>query len=241
MNDNKMKINNKKGVLIAFEGISGSGKSESIKKLSDHLNKEGFKVVIAEWNSNNTARKIADWLHRRGMLTSVLYSMLQWISFLTDYFLKIKPALKNNSIVIADRYIYTGLVRDKTNGAPTLPGQVLYPAVRKPDILFFNDVKPEICYERIIGRGKALFHTNKRILYSRSLKNKDLYYIKKMRNEYLRLFRNLKERKGFNMIPLNEKNIDMLITVQEYLIRKFDKNPTLRIQSSFYITDREIQ
>lgn len=196
-------INKKKGVLIVYEGISGCGKSENIRKCSLDLFDKGFTPKVVEWNSNDTIRRFTKWLLSKKKLTPRIYSFLQWIAFFIDYTVKIKPYLNKGHIVLADRYVYTGLTREKLNGSSRGFRYWILHLVREPDIVFFFDIQPQICYERIILRGKHLFHTNKRILNNRLLKNRELYYLIKLRAEYLRLIKDPALLKNTNVVVLN--------------------------------------
>jgi len=153
------------------------------------------------------------------VLNSTVFSIIQWFDFLWNYFFKIIPLLKKDYIVIADRYIFTGLIRDMANQANQLMGNVLSYLVRKPDLLFFYDINPEVCYSRIQARGKKLFHTNQKIIKNRMLKNKELYYLKKLEKYYTQLFLNGKYLKDTNLILLqnSEDSFDYLC---QYLLKK---------------------
>jgi len=193
MGDGSLIAKRNPGILIACEGISGSGKSKTINDLNQLFIKYGFNVKIIEWNSNRIIRKlVVDILERSGLLTPQIYSFFQWVSFLIDYYFQTKPYLKKNYVVVADRYIYTALTRNKVNGTGDFWDNILYSFVRKPDILLYHNTLPKVCYERIKERGKSLFHTNKRIKSSKLLKNKDLYYLKKLEREYKRLLSDAK-------------------------------------------------
>lgn len=209
--------NKKKGVLIVFEGLSGSGKSLNTGLLRNQLISMGYDPVLTEWNSNAIIRKFVAWLDSRGLLTSTIYSLLQWMGFLIDYFKVILPSLLSRKIVIADRYVYTGLTRDAVNGAWKKPGRVISRFVRKPDHIYFIDTPSGICLERLKARNTKLFHTNRRIRESRLLKNKDLYYLNKMRNEYNRLFADteqLKSDKVLQVVESENNSIDWSIVTQ---------------------------
>ncbi|MDP4094811.1 MAG: deoxynucleoside kinase [Bacillota bacterium] len=207
------------GVLVAFEGISGCGKSESIKMLSEYLNSRGYYPSIIEWNSNKTIRRFVGWLNSRKLLTPGIYSILQWLSFAWDYTRKLKPLLNRKGIVIADRYIYSGLTRDKANGAAGRLGRLLSRKVRQPDILFMFDIEPEICYERMKYRDKELFHPNRRINNNRLLKNKDLYYLKKLRQHYIKLM-NDNILSSTNVFTVTSNDINLADLVEYYLLKK---------------------
>ncbi|QNU66160.1 deoxynucleoside kinase [Ruminiclostridium herbifermentans] len=223
MNKYIYKTNTQKGVLIAFEGISGSGKSESITKIYNHLSKQN-NVQIVEWNSNEKIRSFIKVLCNYKVLTSTIYSILQWISFFIDYFTRILPALNKGNIVIADRYVYTALTRDIVNGAKVVPSKYLCSLVRKPDILFFYDTNCELCYERILTRGKALFHTNKYIKCSKLLKNKNLYYLKKLRGEYIKLLQKSSIIGQTNVVIVKNDELNVIKILDQYLKLKYGEN-----------------
>lgn len=211
-------LNSKKGVLIAFEGISACGKTENIKELSEHLSKIGYLTNVVEWNSNRIIRKIVDWLHRKKLITSLIYSILQWLNFSLNYITVIRPSLKKGKIVIADRYFHTGLTRDKTNRSIFSVGHIICRIVRKPDMLFFFDTPPEVCFERMKSRSKALFHTNKQIHKNKSLENKELFYLKKMRNAYLKVFDYRgKAQKHSNVILVENNRVNITDSVAHYI------------------------
>lgn len=197
--------NKRAGILIACEGISASGKSKTICDMYMELNKNNVYTIIVEWNSNKIIRWIVKVLHKYGLIWSKLFSLFQWTSFLIDYFTKIKPHIRKGRIVIADRYIYTGLTRDQINGAGWSVGNIIYKHVIKPDLLIYHDSEPHICYERIMKRGKSLFHTNKKILQSNLLKNKDVYYLKKMKKEYERFFADHKVKSDTEIYVIENK------------------------------------
>jgi dTMP kinase len=133
------------------------------------------------------------------------------------------PLLKKNYIVIADRYIYTAMTRDAANGAGKMIGRIIYNLVRKPDLLIFHNVAPNICLDRIKRRGKILFHTNQKIQRSNALKDKDLYYLKKLNNEYMRLLSFIRESKETNIIVVNDGRANVLSCIKRYLDKKTKK------------------
>ncbi|MHB8062502.1 MAG: dTMP kinase [Ruminiclostridium sp.] len=202
MKKKNLYINKQKGILIAFEGVSGCGKSEGVESLYRYLLSRGYKTKVIEWNSNKVIRRIVQKIHSMKLLTSWLYSIFQWISFLLDYYLKITPLLKKDCILIADRYIYTGHTRDIANEAGQMIAKKLHRVIRKPDLIFFYDVDLQVCYERIEKRGKFLFYPNNRIQNNEVLKNKDLDYLIRLQQEYFHLFQSSTLTKETNIICL---------------------------------------
>jgi dTMP kinase len=213
-------FNKHKGILIVCEGISGSGKSEGVNRLVEYFRNKKYPVEFFEWNSNRTIRKMITRFHAMGILSPTIYSILQWLSFIIDYFLKIMPLLRRNYVVIVDRYVYTGLTRDIVNNSNQILGKAISHLSRKPDMILFYDTGLHICYERIKSRGKVLFHPNQAIHRNNLLKNKELYYLKKLLYQYHVLLEEPKLRKTSNIIFIKEIGDDVCNLVNGYIIQK---------------------
>ncbi len=227
-------INRQKGILIVFEGISGCGKSKGVESLYRELLSRGFKTKVIEWNSIYLIRRIVKRLHSMNLLTSWIYSILQWISFLLHYFFEIKPYLEKGYILIADRYIYTGQTRDTANGVKRKTGKRVSKFVRKPDLILFYDIDVKVCYERIERRGKILFHPNRRVQCNKVLKTENLYYLEEMHKEYLNLFKDPELVKETNVIciPLESCEVTTMMiknSVEEYIRQKTDEGVKVKL------------
>jgi dTMP kinase len=231
MKTNEEIVNDRKGILVVYEGISGSGKSESINKLTSYFSAVGLEAIIIEWNSNSVIRTMVRKIHHMGILTPTLYSILQWISFFIDYITIISPSLRKNQIVIADRYIYTAITRDTANGAVQLFSRLLSPLVRKPDWVIFYDTPAKVCYERIKSRGKALFHPNKSINKDNQFHNKDLDYLSMLRNEYIKVFAKLKDNQATNILLVSDDEMNTNLSVEHYIYQKMGNKNNTRVYS----------
>jgi dTMP kinase len=223
MREGKWAANASAGMLIAFEGISGCGKSESIRRLSVQLDKQGIDYVIVEWNAIESIRRIVDRLESMGLLTSVVYSLLQWLSFIISYYRQIAPALKKKQIVLADRYIYTAMTRDKANGAGRFISGLLSLWVRKPEWVVYYELPPEICLERIRKRGKALFHTNRKLKADQSLQDKELAYLKLLHAEYGHLYQRAKHQRKTRWIRIQDADTHSDVVIAQHIFSNFNE------------------
>lgn len=102
----------KKGLLIVFEGIEGSGKSTQIDFLADYLTGRGYKVVKTREPGGT---ELGDAL-REILLNPVFKNMSAWAEFLLYAASRaqhvhevIKPALERGEIVLTDRYVESSL------------------------------------------------------------------------------------------------------------------------------------
>ena len=198
----------RRGSLIVCEGISGSGKSENVRRICEYLKSIQMKYIRFEWNSNKIVRRIIYTLERIHLLNSNLYSMLQWFSFMFDYYFIISKALRKNYVVVADRYIYTAITRDRVNKACDLISRFFYRFFRKPDIIFFHNTNPLICEKRIRERNKKLFHTNRSIQKDPDIVNKNYYYLQQLHNVYEELIHHLKQKEQrTNILLVNDESL----------------------------------
>ncbi|BAK54617.1 dTMP kinase [Sulfurisphaera tokodaii] len=138
----------KKGVLIAFEGIDGSGKSSQATLLKDWIELKRD-VYLTEWNSSDWIHDIIKEAKKKDLLTPLTFSLIHATDFSDRYERYILPMLKSGFIVISDRYIYTAYARDSVRGVDIDWVKKLYSFAIKPDITFYIRVSPDIALERI--------------------------------------------------------------------------------------------
>lgn len=226
MRHDRFVIHPDKGTLIVYEGISGSGKSEGIAMLIKDLTSQGYRVSVTEWNSNRFIRSVTGVLHRCRLLTPSVYSLLQWFSFWIDYGFYMLPKLRRNQIVIADRYIYTGMTRDVVNGAGKTLSRMGRFRVRKPDLVVFFDTPPKTCSERIQSRGKTLFHPGRRTHPDKQSGNQDLLYLKRIREEYVRIFSDKNVLRDTTVLFVQDSSQKVNEVVEAYLSQKLEAAAT---------------
>lgn len=181
----------KRNVLIVLEGISGSGKSSILAELLESLNGQNYEVVYFKWNQVAGIKKILSYIQFRQIICPSIYALLEWLSFFIGYRRIGMRRKRENLVIICDRYLYTGITRERTNHAAIRIGSLFLKFCRVPDLIIFMDTAPEICLERIRKRGKRLFCPNKRLLKELGAEV-ELEYLKKSRNEYESLFSQIK-------------------------------------------------
>lgn len=97
----------KKGLLITFEGLDGSGKTTQIQKFIENLNEAGLDYqLFREPGGTELGEKIRDLLLDKNHHTmSDVTELLLYSSSRNQLCIeKIQPALKNNKVVICDRF-----------------------------------------------------------------------------------------------------------------------------------------
>lgn len=137
-----------KGLLIAFEGIDGSGKSSQASLLKDWVDMKRDSY-LTEWNSSEWIHDIIKEAKKKDLLTPLTFSLIHATDFSDRYEKYILPMMKTGFIVICDRYVYTAYARDSVRGVDLEWVKKLYSFAIKPDITFYIKVSPEVALERV--------------------------------------------------------------------------------------------
>lgn len=157
-------------MLIAVEGIDGTGKTTISKYIVEILRKKGFDcVLLREPGDSKYGKKLRN---ARKRLEPEMESELFILDREEDVKNNIIPALKNGKIVVMDRYYYSNVAYQGARGLD--PGKIKEKNERiapKPDLVILLDAKPEIAIERIKLRGEMTPF-------------EDLEYLKKVRENF---------------------------------------------------------
>jgi len=150
-------------MLIAFEGIDGSGKSTSSRQLRTSLEERGLTVSVVQWTSfmprrdeENPWFRGAERGRERGTLGPLAFAVWHCADFADRLERSVFPALRRGEIVIMDRYAYTGLVRDVIRGVDEHVVRSLYTFAPEPQLVIYLDVDPALAYERKIASAGSI-------------------------------------------------------------------------------------
>ena len=108
----------KKGILIAVEGMDGSGKSTQAKLLYHWLRAKGLPVFHTEWNSSKIVKQATKIGKNTRRLLPITFHMIHAADFADRWAQQIEPVLEIGGIVICDRYKYTAMARDGSRDVP---------------------------------------------------------------------------------------------------------------------------
>ena len=159
----------KRGLLIAFEGPDGSGKTTQRKLFKNWLKSEGHDVVTTKWNSSALVKPLVKARKAAHALSPEEFSLLHAADFRYRLETDVLPALWKGQTVVADRYLFTALARDAARGLDLHWLMELYRPLFWPDIVFYFSVSPETSGKRIAAerspqllRGRPGCHRNRR-------------------------------------------------------------------------------
>jgi dTMP kinase len=146
------------GLLIAFEGSDGSGKTTQRKLFKTWLMNMGEDVTVTKWNSSPLFKPLIKARKAARLLDPISYSVLHAADFRYRYDTVIRPALRDGKIVISDRYVFTGISRDIARGLSRDWSMSLYGSVRRPDIVFYFSGPAEVFAARIAASREIKYY-----------------------------------------------------------------------------------
>ncbi len=160
-------------MLIAVEGIDGSGKTTVAKRIVERLKNLGYNAVyLQEPTHGKYGRRIRESGRRYDAEEEMKLFLLDRME---DVEKNIIPALKSGKIVVMDRYYYSNIAYQSARGIdPEKIRKMNEKIAPKPDLVILLDLDPEIGMERIRRRGELSPF-------------EDVGYLKKVREMFLRI------------------------------------------------------
>jgi len=201
-----------KGLLITFEGGEGSGKSTHAHLLKDYLEEKGFKVLLLrEPGGTETGEKLREILLHEKSKISPLTELFLFLASRRELVTKIiEPALKENKIVICDRFM------DSTTTYQGYGRGIDIELVSKLNELVVSEASPNLTF--ILDTDKPLGF---KLEGKDRIEVEDSSFHKKVREGYLEIARNNPGRVKIIKVEGEIEEIQKKIReiVDEYLVK----------------------
>jgi len=164
----------RKGMLICIEGIDASGKTTQAKLLVKNLNERGYEAVYTSEPTKGFFGQILRQkiLYGNERVPAVVEALLFALDRLEHVEKEIKPALKEEKMVVSDRYLYSSIAYQGAAGLDPAWIEEINRWAIKPDLAIYLDVPAEVVIKRL-KRKRSVMET---------LENQ-----RRVRNVYLRL------------------------------------------------------
>jgi dTMP kinase len=148
----------RRGLLIAFEGPDGAGKTTQRKLFKTWLRSQGHEVVTSKWTSSRLIKPLIKARKKAHALGPEEFSLLHAADFRHRLHTSILPALWDGKIVLADRYLFTGLARDAARGLELDWLLHIYSPLVWPDMVFYFSISPDTSMKRVVGSRAPKFY-----------------------------------------------------------------------------------
>jgi dTMP kinase len=155
----------KKGWLIVFEGLDGSGLSTQSALLAEHLREENETVMLTKEPTASPIGRLIKSVLQRDHEFSLFTLQLLFAADRAEHLEKeIEPTLQANEIVISDRYILSSLAFGSVDNDVEFLKQI-NARFRTPDLTIIIDTPPRVCLDRIVKNRDniELFEEEKRL------------------------------------------------------------------------------
>jgi dTMP kinase len=144
------------GKLIVVEGADGSGRSTQIARLVQWLEGAGHATVQVGLKRSTLVSEELDQAQQGNILSHTTLSLFYATDFADQLENIILPGLRAGFMVMADRYIYTLMVRDMVRGIDLGWLQNLYGIALVPDAVFYLQVQPQELVDRTFAKNQSL-------------------------------------------------------------------------------------
>jgi dTMP kinase len=148
----------KRGLLIAFEGPDGSGKTTQRKLFTRWLESQGHRVVASKWASSPLVKPLLKTRKKVRALSPEEFCLLQAADFRYRLDQEILPALWSGATVVADRYLFTSLARDAARGLDLDWMLHAYSPLFWPDMVFNFTVSLDTSTSRVASKRTPKFY-----------------------------------------------------------------------------------
>jgi dTMP kinase len=147
-----------RGLLIAFEGIDGCGKSTQLRRLAGRLRGSGHSITTThEPTDGPTGQRIrerarsGDWFDAEEQLRWFVEDRRVHVSEV------IEPALRAGKLVLTDRYFLSTVAYQSARGLSLqeilADSEAEFPI---PDLVLLLEMDPGPALERVFSRGEAI-------------------------------------------------------------------------------------
>jgi len=206
-----------KGLFITFEGIDGCGKTTQIQLLEKYLKNKKYNFYsFREPGGNKISEKIRALIldNENSRMCAQSELLLYVASRFQLMHEEIIPRLKAGVTVICDRFYdsttaYQGYGRGlDLDFIQVLNHYVTDKGVYKPDLTFYLDLLPEVAALRRDSRGEEI----------NRMETEDLLFFTRVRDGYLKIAQNEKER--FRTIDATSA----IETIQTEILKAIESN-----------------
>jgi dTMP kinase len=147
-----------RGLLLAFEGPDGAGKTTQRKLFKTWLESEGHDVVTSRGSSTKLIKPLIKARKKLRALGPEEFCLLHAADFRHRLDTEILPALWAGKIVLADRFFFTGLARDSARGLDLDWLLHVYSPLVWPDMVFHFAVSTETSTKRVFGERTPKYY-----------------------------------------------------------------------------------
>ena len=204
-----------KAKFITLEGIEGSGKTSSLKSITDLLDKKNISYIVTrEPGGSSIGKELRAILLDPDTEISPEVELMLMLSDRKDHVEKIiLPNLEKGNWVVSDRFMDSSIAYQgggRQLGKKLIISLTEYLNLPQPDLTLLFDLPVEISLSRVKARGEL-----------DRFEKEELEFHKRIRNTYLDLAKNNSNR--IKIIDSSKKIESMLNNVKQAIEKLFNE------------------
>ena len=175
----------KRGIIAAFEGIDGAGKSTQARMLCERLRDEKYAIICLHEPTDGLWGEKIRALAKNGRDNVTAQTEMEYFynDRIEDVKNNIRPALEAKKIVIMDRYYFSSVAYQGARGInPTYIEERNKLIAPEPDVAFILDLSPHTAIDRIIEKRKTVPNFFERDAYLEEVRKIFLNHFKGRQN-----------------------------------------------------------
>ncbi len=141
------------GTLIVIEGTDGTGRTTQINRMREWLEVQGYGTVETGWTRSKLIGRAITEAKKGHTLNRLTYTLMYATDLADRLEYEILPALRNGFIVLADRYVYTAMVRAIVRGVDPNWVHELFGFAALPDLVFHFKLSVAQLIPRVLAAG----------------------------------------------------------------------------------------
>ncbi|MFC4015591.1 dTMP kinase [Nonomuraea purpurea] len=174
-------------MLIAIDGIYSAGKSTLIGELVGRLQKVLDRpVAISDWNSSGLVGELIPKWKREGELGPHSLLFAEALDLAHRWESSIRPNLDSGAVIVADRYVLSGMARSVIRGVAPSLAQRAFDFVPRETLTVLVECAAELTLRRRLALGKVIggYHSGRDYRRSESTEADFIGYQAEMRELY---------------------------------------------------------
>jgi len=144
-------VNRPRGLLIAAEGLDGSGKSAGLDALGRWLERKGRRVHLVTWEPSRLVARASVAPRGRQILSPRVAALLGAAEAADRIARDVRRPLARGDVVLADRYAWTAVAREIARGLEPAWAAALYRFAPAPDLVIFHRQDPAGALSRALA------------------------------------------------------------------------------------------
>jgi dTMP kinase len=189
------------GPLVVVEGPDSSGRSTQVDLLRQWLEERGYGVEAVGLKRSPLVASALERAQQGNVLSPRTMSLFYATDFYDQLENRIVPALRAGYVVLADRYVFTLMARDRVRGADVEWVESLYSRALVPDAVFYLSASSSALAERTLEAHGRLdyWESGMDLGLSRDWMESFITYQRRIRAQ----FRLMEQQYGFVAINAN--------------------------------------